>query len=212
MSARLLNGAFLTTTFRDAGMSVNIIHVCMNYTLIEYSPLELAPERVGASKLTTVARLRLRRHCAGAAFLCIAVGIAYRACLAATGRSKSLLGRARQPLGARNQCSGVLRSHLALEVAARAGFSVFGTTRKHHPSLVFVAQTVRNHCSGVLQPPSDRNPGSGVLRSHLALEMLLEQASLYSTALLDSTTSSHTTFSHSRSTSLLERARQPLGA
>ena len=51
--------------------------------------------------------------------------------------SKSLLGRVRQPLGARNHCSGVLRSHLVLKIAARAGFFVFDSTRKHRPSAAF---------------------------------------------------------------------------
>ena len=42
-----------------------------------------------------------------------------------TGRallSKSLLGRAPQPLAARNRCSGVPLCHLALEITARARF------------------------------------------------------------------------------------------
>ena len=50
-------------------------------------------------------------------------------------RSKSLLGRAPQPLAARNRCSGVPRSHLALEITARARFFVFGNTRKRRPSV-----------------------------------------------------------------------------
>ena len=48
-------------------------------------------------------------------------------------RSKSLLGRAPQPLAARNRCSGVPRSHLALEITARARFFVFGNTRERRP-------------------------------------------------------------------------------
>ena len=52
-------------------------------------------------------------------------------------RSKSLLGRARQPLGARNQVSGALQSHSALEIAARADFFVFYSARKHCPTDVF---------------------------------------------------------------------------
>ena len=50
-------------------------------------------------------------------------------------RSGSLLGRALQPLAARNRCSGVPRSHLALEITARARFFVFGNTRKRRPSV-----------------------------------------------------------------------------
>ncbi len=50
-------------------------------------------------------------------------------------RSKSLLGRAPQPLAARNRCSGVPRSHLALEITARARLFVFGNTRKRRPSV-----------------------------------------------------------------------------
>ena len=49
-------------------------------------------------------------------------------------RSKSLLGCARQPLGARNH---MFRSHLALEIVALAGFFVFDGTRKHCPRDVF---------------------------------------------------------------------------
>ena len=45
-----------------------------------------------------------------------------------TFRSKSLLGRARRPLGARNHCSDVLRSHLALEIAARPSLFPFDST------------------------------------------------------------------------------------
>ena len=50
-------------------------------------------------------------------------------------RSKSLLGRAPQPLAARNRCSGVPRSHLALEITARARLFVFGNTRKRRPGV-----------------------------------------------------------------------------
>ena len=52
------------------------------------------------------------------------------ATLCHTFRSESLLRRARHPLGARNHCSEVLRSHLAFEVAAVAGFFVFDSPRK----------------------------------------------------------------------------------
>ena len=52
-------------------------------------------------------------------------------------RSKSLLGPAPQPLGARNHCSGVPRSHLALEITARARLFVFGNTRKRRSSVAF---------------------------------------------------------------------------
>ena len=52
-------------------------------------------------------------------------------------RSKSLLGRAPQPLAARNRCSGVPRGHLALEITAWARFFVFGNTRKRRPSVAF---------------------------------------------------------------------------
>ena len=38
-------------------------------------------------------------------------------------------------LAARNRCSGVPRSHLALEITARARFFVFGNTRKRRPSV-----------------------------------------------------------------------------
>ena len=40
-------------------------------------------------------------------------------------RSKSLLGSAPQPQGARNHCSGVPRSHLALEIPARALATIY---------------------------------------------------------------------------------------
>ena len=52
-------------------------------------------------------------------------------------RSKSLLGHAQQPLGARNHCSGVLRRHIAPEIDARPGFLVFDRTRKHRLSANF---------------------------------------------------------------------------
>ena len=129
-------------------------------------------------------------------------------------RSKSLLGRARRPLGARNHCSGTLRSHLALEIAARAGFFFFDGTRKHRTGVVFShfafestaracsaatgcaksllgraskPLSARNRCASRLLcirqhsktphqrcffPHSARNHCSGVLRSHLALEII----------------------------------------
>ena len=40
-------------------------------------------------------------------------------------------------LAARNRCSGVPRSHLALEITARARLFVFGNTRKRRSSVVF---------------------------------------------------------------------------
>ena len=52
-------------------------------------------------------------------------------------RSKSLLGRAPQPLGVRNHCSGLPQGHLALEISARARFFVFGVFRKRRSSVVF---------------------------------------------------------------------------
>ena len=51
-------------------------------------------------------------------------------------RSKSRLGHARQPL-ARNHCSGVLRSHLALEIVAQAGFLAFEAPETTAPALFF---------------------------------------------------------------------------
>ena len=51
--------------------------------------------------------------------------------------SKSLLKRARQPLGTRNHCVRVRRNHLALEIAARANLFVFDSARKHKPHAVF---------------------------------------------------------------------------
>ena len=51
--------------------------------------------------------------------------------------SKPLLGCAPQPLGARNHCSCVPRSHLALEITARARLFVFGNTRKRRFSDAF---------------------------------------------------------------------------
>ena len=94
---------------------------------------------------------------------CFALEITARPRSAATGRSKSLLGRAAEPLGvrnhrsstlfrvrqhsksllgrapqppaARNRCSGVPRSLLAFEITARARFFVFGNTRKRRPSV-----------------------------------------------------------------------------
>ena len=73
--------------------------------------------------------------------------------------SESVIGRVRQPWCARNHCSSVLRSHLAFEIAARAGFFVFGSTRTccpasflHVPLEIIVQQQgARNHCSGILR-------------------------------------------------------------
>ena len=50
-------------------------------------------------------------------------------------RSKSLLGRAPQPLGVRKHWSGVPRGHLALEISARACFFGPGNTRKRRFSV-----------------------------------------------------------------------------
>ena len=50
-------------------------------------------------------------------------------------RSKSLLGRAPQPLAARNRCSGAPRSYLALEITVRARVFVFGNIRNRRPSV-----------------------------------------------------------------------------
>ena len=47
-----------------------------------------------------------------------------------------------QPLGVRNHCSGMLRRHLALEIATRAGFFVLDRTRTQGPTLFF--QTFRS--------------------------------------------------------------------
>ena len=52
--------------------------------------------------------LSLREHCTSGFFRML--------------RSRSLLGRARQPLGDRNHSSGVLRSHSGHEIVARASF------------------------------------------------------------------------------------------
>ena len=92
-----------------------------------------------------------RKHFIGFVFSRITPSFTARACLVATRRSKSLLGRASQPLSFRNRppkpaslcstaleccfcshsvrshCSGVLGSHRALEIIARAGFSLFAT-------------------------------------------------------------------------------------
>ena len=73
-----------------------------------------------------------------------------------TSRLKSLLGRARQPLGVQNHCSRVLRSHLAVEIADRASYFVFDSTRKHSPHSV----------------DGRSKHGSGALRSHSALEIV----------------------------------------
>ena len=85
-----------------------------------------APQpRKGANRIGRLAyflQLRLRSLCTGHAFC-----------------SKSLLGRSRQPLRARVHCSGILRSNLALEFTARAGFlfwtlcsrSLRGRARSH---------------------------------------------------------------------------------
>ena len=120
-------------------------------------------------------------------------------------RPKSLLGHARQPLGSRNHCSGVLlrsdlalesaasafgieqqskilaqrvffctfrcshvfRSHLAFEIADGSSYFAFDSTRKHS------SRAVDSH----RRPLRVRQHGSSVLRNHLALESLLEQAS-----------------------------------
>ena len=62
---------------------------------------------------------------------------------------KSLFGHALQPRGARNHCSCVLRSHLALEIAVRVSFFV-STTLENAPQHCLFAHSARNHCSGVL--------------------------------------------------------------
>ena len=88
-----------------------------------------------------------RKYRPAADFLDIPFEMIARACSAATGCSKShrpscsklLLGRDREPSGARNHCSGVLRSHLAPEIAAQAGFLVFDRT------FVFLRDSCRNH-------------------------------------------------------------------
>ena len=119
---------------------------------------------------------------ASVAFLHIPLQIIARACSAASGRSKSLLGRASKALSARNRCSsrnlgirqhsktpplryfsyipldinaracsaatgrrkhgsGVLRRHLAPEIAVRASFMVF------HRACVFLRTLFRNRCA-----------------------------------------------------------------
>ena len=85
------------------------------------------------------------------------------AMLLRTIRSNSLLEGDRQPVGARNHSSGLLRSHLALEIAARASYFVCDSTRKHRP------RVVDSH----KQPLDARKHGSGVFRSHLALEIVV---------------------------------------
>ena len=63
--------------------------------------------------------------------------------------SKSLLGHARQSLAARNHWLGVFRSHLALEIAARASFFVFDSARKHCLNIVFshILESTTRTCS-----------------------------------------------------------------
>ena len=74
--------------------------------------------RFGDRKTTNHADDSIRKHRTGRAL-----------------RSKSLLGRAPQPLAARNRCSGVPRSHLALEITTRRRLFVFGNIRKRRPSV-----------------------------------------------------------------------------
>ena len=91
-----------------------LVQVCI-YIYIYYivnPPLQSGPERRTNHASST------RKHRTGRAL-----------------RSKSLLGCAPQPLAARNRCSGVPRSHLALEITARARLFVFGNTRKRRPSV-----------------------------------------------------------------------------
>ena len=126
-----------------------------------------------------------RKHCTGRAL-----------------RSKSLLGRAPQPLAARNRCSGVPRSHLALEITARARFFVFGNTCKRHPSLSFshipfelTARACWALFEGVLRSARSRSSNKRRwIRQHFRvscgipfeialLRSLLEQPSLDSTTL-----------------------------
>ena len=78
-----------------------------------------------------------------------------------TLRVKSLLGLARQPLGARNHCSGVLRSHLASEIAAHEASLSWTQLESTQP------QGARRHCSGVL-------------RSHSALQRFMVFESSFS--------------------------------
>ena len=68
------------------------------------------------------------------------------ALLARTFHSKSLFGRARQPLGAHNHFFGVLHNHLAIEIAQVLCMRQHSET----PARGFCAHPTRNHCSGLL--------------------------------------------------------------
>ena len=126
-------------------------------------------------------------------------------------RSKSLLGCAWQPLGARNHCSGALRRHLAIEIAARAGFFVFDSTRQQCPSAAFSHKpleiTVRasSAATGRSKSPLGRasKPDSARNRCSSKLLCIRQHSKTWPLRYLVGTF---------RSTSLLGLARQPLGA
>ena len=91
-------------------------------------PLESAIG-MGVNSLNRLCSSRegLRKHSTGAALH--------------TFRSKSLLGRARQPLGVRNVCSDVLRGQLALEITARE--SIFSSTAPENIALASFCHIAR---------------------------------------------------------------------
>ena len=94
-------------------------------------------------------------------------------------RSKPLLDCARQPLGVRNHCSGVIRSHSALEIAARASFFVFDNSRRRYTALFFC--TVRSELlhGRAWQPLRTRNHCLGMLPTNQAFEINARAAFLF---------------------------------
>ena len=59
------------------------------------------------------------------------------------------LGQARQPLGARNHCACMLRSHLELGIVARAVCIQQHSKTSHRLSMF--THSARNHCSDVVR-------------------------------------------------------------
>ena len=79
--------------------------------------------------------------------------------------SSSFLGHARQPLGARNHSSGVLRNCLAIEIIARTDFVLL--RENFHISLCFVRDRSISNCALLRAVPSATSQAHGfILNSH----------------------------------------------
>ena len=102
-------------------------------------------------------------------------------CTRRTLCTKSLLGRARQRLGTRNHCSGVLRSHCAFEITARARFD----TRKYRTGCVFpdIARKITARACSAATGRSKSQLGRASKPRTQRSKCLLEQDSSYSTTL-----------------------------